>query len=346
MFNRQARPGVLLNQTDNFIQLARLVRLDVKPVQVDALVEIHPANEEALTRWLKEFFTDYSATGYVQAYCGFHPAQRVLVRENLNSRRFSDPTYLSGLIAEQAKVSAAKDWQMTALDPTEGDLLNTDGIVRPGLLFGVPWSAIRDQQRRLLELGLRPRRLEVGTLPLLGTLTQHLAQTGVANATVVCEIEYAQTRTYVVAKDGVHTLFALPHGLLSMIEGAMKELGSPDVATALRQLADPPESLRVHGRRLVRVLSRHLKPAVDHFELKTGQRIENIFCSQLPAGLDWLGLALGAAVDLEVLTPDFATWLPTAGLKVETGAVTLNSSWLATLSLVAQLAAPLHEQKS
>jgi len=338
MFNRQARPGVLLNQTDNFIQLARLMRLDAKPVQVDALAEIHPANEEALTRWLKENFTDYRASGYVQAYCGFHPAQRVFARENLNSRRFADPTYLPGLIAERAKVSSAKDWQMTALDPSEGILLRTDGIVRPGLLFGVPWAAIREQQRRLLELGLRPRRLEVGTLTLLGTLTQHLAQTGVQNATVVCEIEYTQTRTYVVAKDGVHTLFALPHGLLSMIESAMKELGSPDVTTALRQLENPDEALRVQGRRLVRVVSRHLKPAVDHFELKTGQRIENLFCAQLPAGLDWLGLALGAAVDLEVLTPDFATWLLSAGLKVEPGAVSLNSSWLGTLSLVAQLA--------
>jgi hypothetical protein len=346
MFNRQARPGVLLNQTDNFIQLARLVRLDARPVQVDALAEIHPSNEEALTRWLRENFTDYSGTGYVQAYCGFHPVQRVLARENLNSRRFTDPAYLPGLIAEQAKVSSAKDWQITALNPSEGTLLNTDGIVRPGLLFGVPWTAIREQQRRLLELGLRPRRLEVGTLTLLGTLTHHLAQTGVANATVVCEIEHAQTRTYVVAKDGVHTLFALPHGLLSVIEGAMKELGAPDVAATLRQLENPPEALRAQGRRLVRVISRHLKPAVDHFELKTGQRIENIFCSQLPAGLDWLGLALGAAVDLELLTPDFAAWLPTASLQVEPGTVALNSSWLATLSLVAQLATPPHEQKS
>jgi hypothetical protein len=345
MFNRQARPGAIINQTDNFVHLARLVRLDEKPLQVDALAEIAPHDEEALTKWLGANFNDYTGTGYLPAYCSFHPAQRVFSRENLFSRRFSDPGYLAGLIAEQAKVASAREWQMTALHPSEGVPMSTDGVARPGLLFGVPWTAIREQQQRLLKLGVRPRRLEVGTLALLGTLSQHLSRTGFTNAIVVCEIEHAQTRTYVVAKDGIHTLPALPHGLLSILESALKELGAPDVATALHQLEDPPEPIRAHGRRFVRVLSRHLKPAVDHFELKTGQRIETFFFSQLPARLEWLGQALGAAVELEVLTPNFEAWLPLAGLKVEPGNVILNSSWLETLSLVSQLAAVPNEQK-
>ena len=346
MFNRQARPGAVINQTDNYIQLARLVRLDEKPLQVDALAEIPPADEEALTKWLGTNFNDYTGTGYLPAYCSFHPAQRVFARENLYSRRFADPGYLPGLIAEQAKVASAREWQITALNPSEGVHLTTDGMARPGLLFGVPWTAIREQQQRLLNLGVRPRRLEVGTLALLGTLNQQLSRAGYGNAIVVCEIEYSQTRTYVVAKDGVHTLPSLPHGLLSILEGAMKELGAPDVATAQRQLEDPPEPIRSHGRRFVRVLSRHLKPAIDHFELKTGQRIETFFFSQLPARLDWLGMALGAAVELEVLTPNYDAWLPTAGLQVDAGSVILNSSWLETLSLITQLAPIPNEQKS
>jgi hypothetical protein len=345
MFNRQARPGAVINQTDNYIHLARLVRLDEKPLQVDALAEIAPKDEDALTKWLGANFNDYTGTGYLPAYCSFHPAQRVLWRENLYSRRLSDPAYLPGLIAEQAKVSSAREWQLTALHPGDGVPLNTDGMARPGLLFGVPWTAIREQQQRLLNLGVRPRRLEVGTLSLLGTLGQHLLRTGFSNSIVVCEIEHAQTRTYVVAKDGVHTLPALPHGLLSILEGAMKELGAPDVATALRQLEDPPEAIKTHGRRFVRVLSRHLKPAVDHFELKTGQRIETFFFSQLPARLEWLGLALGAAVELEVLSPHFDAWFPLANLKVDPGSVTLNSSWLETFSLVTDLASAPNEQK-
>ena len=49
---------------------------------------------------------------------------------------------------------------------------------------------------------------------------------------------------------------------------------------------------------------------------------------------------------VEVLAPNFEAWLPTAGLNVAAGNVTLNTSWLGTLSLVSQLAALPYEQKS
>lgn len=118
----------------------------------------------------------------------------------------------------------------------------------------------------------------------------------------------------------------------------MKEVGAPDIATARRQLEDPNEAMKMHDRRLVRALSRHLKPAVDHFELRTGQRIEWFHCTQLPTRLEWLGDALSAAVELELLTLDPEVWLTAAGLKVNAGDVPLNASWLATFSLVMTLA--------
>ena len=65
-------------------------------------------------------------------------------------------------------------------------------------------------EERLLDLGLRPRSLEVTTLPLLGILSQHIAQTGYRHAVAVCEIERDQTRVYIIAKDGIHTLLPLP----------------------------------------------------------------------------------------------------------------------------------------
>lgn len=337
MFNRQVRPGALINLTDNFVHLARLVRVDEKPLEIDALAEIPPGNDDAVSTWLSANFNDFIGRGYVPAYCGFHPSQRVLARENLNAKRVGEPNYLPLLFAEHAKVSSLKEWQIAALHPGEGTPPVPDGVVRPALLLGVPWTAIREQQQRLLSLGLRPRRLELGTLPMLGSLMRHLVQTNLAHAIAVCEIEYTQTRLYVVAKDGIHTLPALPHGLLSILETTMKEIGAPDIATAQRQLEDPPEALRVHDRRMVRALSRHLKPAVDHFELRTGQRIDSFSCTQLPARLEWLASALGAAVELELFTPDPAAWLTASGLKVNAGAVTLNASWLSTLSLVTQL---------
>ncbi|MBS0662434.1 MAG: hypothetical protein JSR48_04170 [Verrucomicrobia bacterium] len=338
MFNRQGRPGALINHTDNFVHVARLVRLDLKPLEIDSLAEFHPSDEDGFSTWLSANFTDFVGRGYVPAYCAFHPSQRVVVRENVNGRRLGEPGYLPPLFMEHAKVSSVKEWQVSVISSIEGATPVPDGVVRPSLLVGVPWTAIREHQQRLLTLGVRPRRLEIGSLAMLGSLQRQLIATGGGSAIAVCEVEYSQTRLYVVAKDGVHTLPPLPHGLLSILETGLKEVGAPDVATARRQLEDPNEAIKMHDRRLVRAISRHLKPAIDHFELRTGQRIEWFHCAQLPARLEWLGGTLAASVELETLTIDLESWLTQSQLSINPGEVELNTSWLSTFSVVSTLA--------
>lgn len=96
---RNKRSGVLYNQTEHGLQLARLGRLDEKPLTVDAFTELAPGDDEGVTRWLATSFAD-RGPGYLSAYCGFHPTERVLLRENINTRRFAEPDYLSTLLAE------------------------------------------------------------------------------------------------------------------------------------------------------------------------------------------------------------------------------------------------------
>lgn len=117
----------------------------------------------------------------------------------------------------------------------------------------------------------------------------------------------------------------------------MKEFSVPDAAAARKLLEQPTPELKLHGRRLVRMLSRHLRPAVDYFEMQTGQRIGALFCAHLPERLGWLEETLAAAVDLEYFNPDFAAWLPAVGLNAP-GHTMLGPSWIQALSLVAQLA--------
>lgn len=340
LFNRKARSGVLYNLTDNFLQLARIVRLDEKPLGLDGFVELPAADETACEQWITKHFGENRRGHFHPAYCGFHPAERVMVREIITPKRLNEPGYLHGLLAEHARIANARDWTVAALNPMDGTLLPADGNPRHALLFGVPWSAIRKTQDRLLDYGIRPRRLEVSTLGLLGCLSRHRLQTGYAHAIAVCEIELNQTRLYILAKDGVHVLASLPHGLMSITEAAMKELDAPDITIARAQLENPPEALHAQGRRLTRAISRHFKPAVDHFELKTGHRIDALHCTQLPTKLTWLAEALGAAVDLVLIEPDVTSLFAESGLKLPTEGEPVTSNWLSTLSLISELAPP------
>lgn len=344
LFNRKARSGVLYNLTDNFLQLARIVRLDEKPLDLDEFVELPASDDAGCEQWINKHFGERRRGQFHPAYCGFHPAERVMVREIITPKRLNEPGYLHGLLAEHARISSAREWTVAALNPMDGTPIPADGNPRHALLFGVPWASIRKAQDRLLDLGVRPRRLEVSTLGLLGCLSRHRLQTGYAHAIAVCEIEFNQTRLYIIAKDGVHVLASLPHGLMSITEAAMKELDAPDIATARAQLENPPEALVAQGRRLTRAISRHFKPAVDHFELKTGHRIDALHCTQLPSNLTWLAEALGSAVDLGLIQPDIAALAAEGGLKLApegtTSPTPITANWLSTLSLVSELAPP------
>lgn len=335
--SRNQGAGILWNITDHAVQLARLGRLEEQPLLVENFAEIGPGDDEAFAQWLRGAFPE-RGRGYLPAYCGFHPPDRVLLRETVNTRRLTEPNYLSHLLAEQAKISGVADWRVCALHPLEGEVFTTATPSRPGLLLGLPLAAVRESQGRLRKLGLRPRRLEIGSVALLGALQRYVRETAYPHATVACEIGLGQTRLYFLAKDGVHTPATLPHGLLSIMEATMKEIGAPGIGAARDALFAPTEELRLQGRRLVRMLTRHLKPAVDYFEMQTGQPIGALFCAHLPARLSWLEEALCAAIDLEFLVPDTSAWMSSLGLKLAPGAEAPPRSWLQALSLVGQLA--------
>jgi hypothetical protein len=336
IFNRSERHAALVNFTGNAVQLARLGRLDEKPLVLDSLAEFPSTDESSVLAWLKTNFPAQNGN-HLSAYCGFHPPERIISREAVNLRRLKESDYLQSLVCEYAKLPSAAHWQVNLVHPSEGSLLTAEGTPRAALLVGMPNEAVRGIQPQLLKWGLFPRRLELGTLPLLGGLARHLELNAYPNALVVCEISHKETRTYFIGKDGVHTPAHLPHGLLSIEEVAMKELGAPDLTTARRLMEEGTEAMHAQGKRFVRVLARHLRPAVDYFEMQTGQRSGALFCAQIPSRLSWLAHALSAAVDLEPFTPDYSRWLPAVGLKVSEPA-SLNASWFQALSLVAQIA--------
>jgi len=336
MLKRKERHGVLINLTDHCVQLARLGRMDVRPLAVDTFAEIAAGDAGSVARWLDVNFSDRTGR-LISAYCGFHPTERIFQRDAINVRRLTDRDFLYNVVAEQAKIVSAKAWHVAALNSSDGMPLDPESTARTALYMGVPWAASREAQVRLRDWGVRPRRLELGTPVLLGGLTRYMAQTNYPHLIAACEIFRNQTFLYLIGRDGVHTPPPLPHGLLSVEEAAMKELNVPDAMAARKLLESPTEELRHHGRRLIRMLSRHLRPAVDYFEMQTGQRIGALFCAHLPERLSWLEEALATAVDLEYFSPDYARWVEAVGLDVP-GHTLLGPSWLQPLSLVAQLA--------
>src|SRR3954466_2585824 len=106
LLSRNKRSGVLWNVTDHVVQVARLGRLDDKPLIIDSFAELAAGEDEAYFQWLRAAFPDRRrGAGYLAGYCGIHPVERVLLRETINTRRMTEPHYLANLLAEQAKLT-------------------------------------------------------------------------------------------------------------------------------------------------------------------------------------------------------------------------------------------------
>ena len=337
------RPGLLWLETEHTVQLARVPTLEERPLILERFAEVPRADDAAISGWLADAFPERRG-GYLPAYVAFHPAARALFRENLQPKRLEEPGYVAGLVAAHTRQPDVTDWHIAALNPAEGEPIAIGSGARVALVFGLPVPAAREMQQRLRRFGVLPRRLELGTLVLLGALSRYLREQSYPHAVAVCEVGIGQTRLYVIGRDGVHTPAALPHGLLSMEESAMKELGVADAATALAQLSQPTDELRAHGRRLVRMLSRHLKPAIDSFEMQTGQPIGGLYAAHLPSRLGWLEETLAQAVDVQFIVPDVTTWM--ASIDVNAGSDVPRQAF-PIVSLLAPLAAPaIHGAKS
>lgn len=335
MLARKPSNAVLLNVTPNFVHVARLGRPDATPLSLESLAEFASDDEAGLRGWLRREFREEAR--WIAGYCGFHPKGRVVVRDTLIPRRLHEAGYLAAVIAAHARVDATREWQIAAVEIDSGAAFSTEGTPRPGLVVGVARSEVRAFQQSLIQLNVRPRRLEIGTLAALGAVANVHARSAVEQAVAVCEIEPDETRIYILARNGLHIQPVLPCGLRTVEEAAQKEFGCADTATARRRLDLHDEELQRHERRLMRLFARHLRLSFDYFEHQTGQVIGCMHCCHLPASRAWVAAALGAAVDVPLLPADLHAWAHQTGLEL--AAPPPGPAWLASLGLVADLSA-------
>lgn len=340
MFFRRTRNGLLINFGTHLVTAARVARLEDNPIVIEAAAEFAPGDRAALENWLLETFVGQK--GLIPSVCGFIPPGAVLRRSgNINPRRLPEPDYLSGLVNEHARRDSLADWLLTALNPKDGTQLDPTGAPRHGLLLGIPLPEVRKAQDEFVKLGILPRRLEHSTIPLLGGVAHCAAAQGVNDAVVVCEIEAGHSNIFILGKDGVHTPEQLQHGFDTIVDATQKEFGLDTVEFARIRMESLDDELLERSRRLVRPIARQLKPAVDYYELQTGQRVGALFCAGLPVKLAWIGEALAASDKLALFQPDCAAWCAQVGITLPSdGSLSLGPRWLGPLSQIARLPAP------
>jgi len=332
MFERAPRSTVLVHTTTNFIRVALVERASPTQGTLSAAAEFHPNDEEELKAWFEENCEE--GPGWIAGYCGFQPVGSMLIREDLVVR---DPPpkldAIAPLVDRRARSHPEEGWQIGIVDATLGSSLAQANGPCTALIVAMPRNEVRLHQEKMMELGVRPRRMEFTPLSTLGAIKSHFSEELADTAMAVCEFGPRETTVYFVDRKGVHPQDPLPFGLETLEESAQKDLSLETIEEVREALDNPDEEFVRRGPRLLRIFASHLRLTLDYYEHQTGRVVGSLFPVNLPATRTWLAPSLAQAVDLVVPHLDLMDWANLHGIDYDR-LPNEGEGWLSTLSFV------------
>ena len=331
--NRNSRHSLLIELNPYQILAAGVDRPDHGPARISCAAEFDADDEAGLRSWLADNFERQNA--WVPAIASFSPPEALLLRESIQPRKLAESGYLTDLIHEQYKIENPAAWKLQPLSPLEGEEVIPEGTQRPVLICGVSHTDVHLTQQRLLDQRLLPYRLEMGILPLLGSITRYQERINEKRAVVVVVIEQEHTVAYIIGKEGVHTPAPVRHGFSSIVQAVRREFNLTHAGEVRERLHLGDDELLLRASKFVRAIGRDLKPLVDSYEMTTGQPVGEIYCAYLPPALSWIAEPLAHVIGRTPLVIDCPAWQASVNLTTSDGVPPLGQHWVGALSLIA-----------
>jgi len=314
---------------------ARLAETDDTSV-IEELREWPASDIVGLCEWIKTT-EGKGATGFAHAVCGVYPAKRIVRRQTLDLKRVKEPVYFNEIYAQQFRIEPDK-YSLKVLNSSDGSPYDTIKASQKEVLFcGMPVEDVDGIQEKLLQYGIYPERMELGSLAALGGMVSYLKFKQSKSPVLVLEMGDESTQSYIVGPDGVDVSRSIPSGIASMIPVVQKELGLKDQDSAMKLFYSNTFDFTSMGGTLVKKLLKELQSSIGFYEVQTGQSISQVFCTQLPSNLSWLAATMATALGVPQLKVDMVPWLDSKQIKLS-DRVTPNppdDRWLGLFSLIA-----------
>jgi hypothetical protein len=305
--------GLFVDVAGTYLLAARTTGTSA-PFTVEEVREI-PIGEPAETAEAMRTFAGTRGTGYAVARCGIYPPNRLVSRIAAEGRKLKDEGYLTEHVKETLKIDPAA-YHLFLLSPETGaDAVGAKTPPKDVLVCGAPSEELMAAQERLLDLGLYPETMEIGTIASLGGVADFLAFSDQKTPTLLLEIGGDSTLMFVVARDGIEITRTMAFGISSMIPVVQKELGLKDEESAKKLFFSNSFDFTPMGPQLTKRLLRELQASIGFYEVQTGQSIAQLCCTQLPSKIGWLEACLADVLGMKVLKFDLAPWLKSKGIE-------------------------------
>jgi hypothetical protein len=307
------------------------------PFVIEETKEVPVGDEAAVQQAVKELVGKRSGSAYMHARCGIYPPRRLIRRMSVDLKRVKEPAYFHEVCTEQFRIETEK-YTIAVLNSVDGTDFETAKATtqKDAIFVGAHNDELLAAQQHLLELGVFPERLELGTVATLGALADFHSFAELKTPTLVLEMETSSTQSFIITAGGLDVSRTIPAGFEAMTSVVQKELNLKDVESARKLFLSNTFDFTNMGGLLIRKLLKELQSLIGFYEVQTGQSIGQVFCPQLPSKLLWLGNVIAKEIGVEPLKLDFANWLKARGITFAspTASSDFGPKWLGLFSLM------------
>jgi hypothetical protein len=336
MFVSKKTKGYFIEHNSHSLLLAR-TSAPSGPMVIEELTSCVPDKPEALAEALKKLQPKKSGQhGYVRATCGAYSPKRVVRHASLDPKRYKDSAYVNEVLTGQIRIEP-DDYTLVLLNANDGTDFDFSSTAKKEAVFaGMLNSEVLALQSSMLESGIYPERLEMGTLATLGALVDYQSFSQLKTPTLVLEIDADATQSFIVSDTGVESSRPIAQGLDAMIPAVQKEIGLKDEEAARKLFYSNAFDFTGMGAVLIKKLLKELQSSIGFYEVQTGQSIGQVACTLLPPKLGWLENAISTQLGVPAMVVDYPNWLNARGITFAdtTGKQELNNRWLGLFSLM------------
>lgn len=311
MFSRQL-PGYFAEFNDHAVLLARTSAAQ-GAFAIEDVRECPAKDPAALAEAIEQIQSRKSPSGFLHAFTSIYPVRRLIRRHTLDLKRVREPAYFNEICTQQFRIEQDK-YALALINAEDGaDFDQVKASQKEVVFCGLPFEDAEAVQQSLLDSGIYPERIELGSVAMLGALSGLLAATGAKAPVLVLEMGADATYSYIVSGGGIEAARPIPQGVEAMVPVVQKELGLNDEEAARKLFYSNTFDFTGMGPQLTRRLLKELQSSIGFYEVQTGQSVGQVLTTQLSPKLAWLEGAITNGLGLSPLRLDAVSWLQSHG---------------------------------
>jgi hypothetical protein len=307
LFSKKTK-GYFVEMNESSVLLARTTAGSA-PLEIEDLRECPLGDTAAFEEALKALQPKRPPSGFLHAVVGVYPSKRVVRKHTLELKKMKEPGYMADVFTQQLRIEQDK-FTLAMINATDGadyDLVKANQ--KEVVFCGAPNEDINAIQESLLNMGIFPERLELGSVATLGALVDYLAFEKSKTPTLVLDVGNDTTHSFIVSASGVEASRPIPQGLEAMVPVVQKELGLKDEESARKLFRSNTFDFTGMGPLLIKRLLKELQSSIGFYEVQTGQSVGQVICIQLSPKLSWLEGSLASSLGIEALKTNPIPWL-------------------------------------